>query len=319
MGLKFLDLGAGVAERIRPVHRAHRRLKPMRRTIEDVLVEAGLIDEARLRHVRRYARHNGVCLARAAVEIGGIAEELLAATMARARCGCRASIWRARAVDEDAVREVSHDLAEARRLLPLGDRPLGRAPGDSRGHGRSARLRRHRRDRDVDRLHRRAAGRRASARSATRCQRYYRGVITKMIPRRPVFGVGVADGTPAAGQPDPTTQPHHNVADEAPPELALEALVDLLVERGLIDREVWQEAVRRLIKETRRRIALRGASCYNAGMRRLRMRGVAAAALLLAGRVGSRCRRRAQRVAALVSRRFDPPARRSCAIAFMRR
>lgn len=54
----------------------------MRRTIEDVLVEAGLIDEQRLRHVRRYARHNGVCLARAAVEIGGIGEELLASTLA---------------------------------------------------------------------------------------------------------------------------------------------------------------------------------------------------------------------------------------------
>ena len=57
--------------------------------------------------------------------------------------------------------------------------------------------------------------------------RYYRGVITKMIPRkRPVFGAAVATGTPAAKPPDPTTQPHHNVADEAPPDLALRALVD---------------------------------------------------------------------------------------------
>jgi hypothetical protein len=80
--------------------------------------------------------------------------------------------------------------------------------------------------------------------------RYYRGVITKMIPRkRPVFGAAIPTGTPAAKAPDPTTQPHHNVADEAPPDVALRALVDLLVERGVLDRETWQEAVRKLVKE----------------------------------------------------------------------
>jgi hypothetical protein len=80
-------------------------------------------------------------------------------------------------------------------------------------------------------------------------KRYYRGVITKMIPRRPVFGSALPTGTPAAKPPDPTTQPHHNVADEAPPELALRALVDLLVERGVIDRDTWQDVVRKLVKE----------------------------------------------------------------------
>lgn len=83
--------------------------------------------------------------------------------------------------------------------------------------------------------------------------RYYRRVITKMIPRRPVFGATVPTGTPAAHKPEttnaPTTQPHHNVADEAPPELGLRALVDLLVERGVVNREAWQEALRRLMKE----------------------------------------------------------------------
>ena len=65
--------------------------------LEDLLVEEGLIDEARLRHVRRYARHEGVCLARAAVEIGGISDELLASTLARRAARCRASIFCARA------------------------------------------------------------------------------------------------------------------------------------------------------------------------------------------------------------------------------
>ncbi|HEX8952413.1 MAG TPA: secretion system protein E, partial [Polyangia bacterium] len=90
----------------------------MRRTIEDVLAEAGLIDEARLRHVRRFARHNGVCLARAAVEIGGLSEELLATTLATTLRLPRVDLARD-AVDEDALREVPHDLAEGRRLIPL--------------------------------------------------------------------------------------------------------------------------------------------------------------------------------------------------------
>jgi hypothetical protein len=223
----------------------------MRRTIEDVLVEAGMIDEQRLRHVRRYARHNGVCLARAAVEIGGIGEELLASTLAAKLRLPRVDLLR-ESVDEDALREVSHDLADARRLLPLGI--------DSTGPRRLIRVAM------ADPLDFDAT---EEIEMSTGCvveplvggvheigeavSRYYRRVITKMIPRRPVFGAAIATGTPAARVPekivDPTTQPHHNVADEASPELALKALVDLLVERGLVDREAWLEACKRLMKE----------------------------------------------------------------------
>jgi hypothetical protein len=63
-------------------------------------------------------------------------------------------------------------------------------------------------------------------------------------------------GTPATGvpirpeaRPEPTTQPHHVLSDEAPPDVALRALVDLLVERGVIDRESWQDLLRRIVRE----------------------------------------------------------------------
>ena len=212
-----------------------------------MLVEAGLIDEARLRHVRRYARHNGVGLARAAVEIGGISDELLASTLASRLRVPRVELSR-ESVDEDALREVPHDLAEARRLLPLSI--------DNSGARRVIRVAM------ADPLDFDAT---EEIEMSTGCsveplvarvgelgdavKRYYRGVITKMIPRRPVFGSALPTGTPAAKPPDPTTQPHHNVADEAPPELALRALVDLLVERGVIDRDTWQDVVRKLVKE----------------------------------------------------------------------
>jgi hypothetical protein len=217
----------------------------MRRTIEDVLVEAGLIDEARLRHVRRYARHNGVCLACAAVQIGGITEEALASTLAQALHLSRVDL-KAETIDDDAVREVPHDLAEARRLLPLGidraARVIRVAMADPLDFDATEEI-----EMSTGCTVEAVVGRVGEIGDAV--SRYYRGVITKMIPRRPVFGAAAATGTPAAKAADPTTQPHHNVADEAPPELALRALVDLLVDKGVLDREVWLEALRRLIKE----------------------------------------------------------------------
>ncbi|MGZ3425434.1 MAG: GspE/PulE/PilB domain-containing protein [Polyangia bacterium] len=217
----------------------------MRRTIEDVLVESGLIDEARLRHVRRYARHNGVGLAAAAVQIGGIAEEALAATLAQKLRLPRVDL-KSETVDDDAVREVPHDLAEARRLLPLtidrSSRVIRVAMADPLDFDATEEI-----EMSTGCTVEALVGRVGEIGDAV--SRYYRGVITKMIPRRPVFGATIPTGTPAAKAPDPTTQPHHNVADEAPPEVALRALVELLVERGVLDRETWQEAVRRLVKE----------------------------------------------------------------------
>lgn len=219
----------------------------MRRTLEDILLEAGLIDEARLRHVRRYARHNAVCLARAAVEHGGVGEEVLAATLATRLRLPRVS-FATEAVDEDAMREVPYDLANARRLMPLmidraGPRRVIRvAMADPLDFDATEEIEMST-GCTVDPL----VGRVSEIGDAV--MRYYRGVITKMIPRRPAFGTALSAATPASAPREPTTQPHHVVADEASPELSIGALVDLLVERGVIDREAYQDAVRRRIKE----------------------------------------------------------------------
>jgi hypothetical protein len=219
----------------------------MRRTIEDLLIEAGLLDEARLRYVRRYARHNDVCLARAVVEHGGVAEEALAAMLATRLRLPRVDLA-SEAVDEDAVREVPYDLADGRRLLPLvidraGSRRVIRvAMADPLDFDATEEI-----EMSTGCTVEPLVGRVGEIGDAV--MRYYRGVITKMIPRRPVFGSQLPTATPAAGKLGPTTQRHHQVADEAPADLAVRALVDLLVERGVIDRDVWLEAVRRLVKE----------------------------------------------------------------------
>jgi hypothetical protein len=207
----------------------------MRRTIEDVLIDAGLMDESKLRRVRRFARHNGVCLVRAVVEHGGLDEEQLAATLAEQLRLPRVDLASA-VVDDDAVREVPFDLADQRRLLPL---VIERA--DQRRVIRLAMA--DPLDFDATEEIEMSTGCRVEpmvgrvSELADAVMRYYRGIITKMIPRRAPFGG------------EPTTQPHHVIADEAPPALGLRALVELLAERGLIERAAWQEAVRRLVKE----------------------------------------------------------------------
>jgi hypothetical protein len=210
----------------------------MRRTLEDILLEEGLLDETRLKQVRHSARRGGTCLAHAAVETGQVDDERLAEAVAR-HTRCDRVRLATEAIDEDAVREVAYDLAEGHRLLPLSI--------DGSGARRVIRVAM------ADPLDFDAV---EEIEISTGCyvdpvvvrvgevaeavRRHYRGVITKMIPRR----ADSASGTVR----EPTTKPHINLPDEAPAEARLRVLVDLLCERGVLDREAYEDAVRRIVK-----------------------------------------------------------------------
>lgn len=208
-----------------------------------------MLDEAGLRQARRHARRAGVSLSRALVEQRLLTDGALAEMLVRRLHLPRVDLGH-EAVDEEALREVPHDLADGRRLLPLTlDRTAKRrvirvAMSDPL---------------DLDAVE--------EIEMSTGCdlepliapvnelaeaiRRHYRGVITKMIPRRPVYGAavgGIPPGTPAVPRVEPSTQPNHHVADEAGAALKLQALVELLVERGVIEQDAWLEAVRRLAK-----------------------------------------------------------------------
>jgi len=211
----------------------------VRRSLEDLLLEEGLLDEAGLRQARRVARHGGVALARAIVEEGRVGDEALAELVARKLRLPRVDLER-ETVDDDAIREVPFDLADARRLLPLAIDRSG--PRKTIRVAMADPL-------DLDAVEEielstgcylepvvARVGELADA-----AQRHYRHVITKMIPRRPAFGGEAVKA--------PSTKPTHQIADEAPLDVKLEALVDALVERGVIDREAVQEAVRKLIRK----------------------------------------------------------------------
>jgi type IV pilus assembly protein PilB len=211
----------------------------MRRTLEDLLLEERLVDEAGLRLARRHARKHGVSLARAVVE-QGLSDEALAEAVARRLHLPRVDLTR-EPVDDEALREVPHDLADARRLLPLSIE-------------RSAE-RRVIRVAMIDPLDLDAV---EEIEMSTGCTleplvarageladafaRHYRGKITQTIPRRAAFG--------QRGEVtlEPSTQPTHKLADEATVEVRLDALVALLIEKGIVDRPTLDEAIRRLLR-----------------------------------------------------------------------
>jgi hypothetical protein len=209
-----------------------------RRRLEDLLLEEHLLDEPALRQARRHARRSGISLSRAVVELRLLTDGALAEMLVRRLHLPRVDLGH-EAIDEEAVREVPHDLADARRLLPLTlDRGAKRrvirvAMSDPL---------------DLDAVE--------EIEMSTGCdlepliapvgeladaiRKHYRGVITKMIPRKQPYG------TTASGEI--TTQPNHRVTDEAGSALKLQALVELLAEKGIIDVDAYLEAVRRLAK-----------------------------------------------------------------------
>jgi len=217
--------------------------------LEDLLIEESMLDEGGLRQARRHARRAGISLARAVVEQRLLTDGALADMLVRRLHVPRVDLA-AEPVDQDAVREVPFELAEARRLLPLTiDRSSPRrtirvAMADPL---------------DLDAVeeiemstgcdlvpHIAPVGELAAA-----IARHYRGIITKMIPRqRTPFGERLPDaGTPAARPIEPITQPSHLVSDEADVRQRLAALVELLVERGVIERTAYDERLRKLLED----------------------------------------------------------------------
>lgn len=219
----------------------------MRPTLGDLLLEERLLDEQTLRIARRNARRAGVGLCRVLVEERHLTDGALAELVARRLKLPRVDLER-EPIDEDAVREVAMELAEARRLLPLSvdrtsqPRTLRVAMADPL---------------DSDALD--------EIELSTGCDvvpvvapvgaladaitRAYRGVITKMIPRRAASAYDTGEHrTQPMARVEPRTQPTHQIADEADLDARVEALLELLLERGVVEREALDAAIRRVLR-----------------------------------------------------------------------
>jgi hypothetical protein len=205
----------------------------MRRTLEDLLLEEKLLDEATLRQVRRHARRTGVSLVRAAIEEAQLSDERLADMVARRLRLDRIDLER-EPVDEDAVREVPYDLAEARRLLPLSiDRTEARrvirvAMADPLDLDAVDEI-----ELSTGCVMEPVVARAGQIKAAV--ERHYRRIITKIVPRHSAEP-GEGGAARARGQEGKSLDLRHR------------ALIELLVERGVIDEESYAAAIERLAR-----------------------------------------------------------------------
>jgi hypothetical protein len=220
------------------------------RGLGTVLIEEHLIAEEQLVQAQRAAQRQGSSLVTVLLEQNLVGEaELLEAI--RRRVQLPLFDPRSTPVDPDAVREVPYEEANRYRLLPVGivqrgdQRVLKVAMADpldaqaiedlefSSGTAVEPLVARHSQLVDAIRAH-------------------YRGVVTKVIPRertsgvqskslnqepsaRQIFG---SEGAAARARPAP------QAPTEGSPGSQLEALVDLLVRKGVITRDELEEELR---------------------------------------------------------------------------
>jgi len=207
---------------------------PSTATLEALLLEEKLVLEEALRDARRVALRRRLPLLEVLVDEHAVDEGQVADALARRLGIQRVTLG---ALDEDALREVPHDLASAHQVIPMHV--------DTDGTRRTLRLAM---ANPLDLLAiedvAQGSGCRVEPAVATLSElrvalhRSYRGMITKMIPR-----LG-DDLRPAV---EPTTQPHLHLPDETSLEVRLRALIEILVERGVLGAGEVEERVRRLV------------------------------------------------------------------------
>jgi hypothetical protein len=209
----------------------------MRKTLDEVLLEAGLLDEAGARSARLAARREHIALATQLYESNAISDEAMVSALEKALRMKRITLA-GETIDEEALREVPHDLASARLLLPLSidrsSRTIRVAAADPLDLEAQEEI-------EVQTGCQVDAALMRAGELAEGIQRHYRGIITKMIPRRTEGQAGGGESSAAADSSDDATTLR----------VWIDALVDQLAEHGAIDRGALENTVR---ERTRRKL-----------------------------------------------------------------
>ncbi len=233
------------------------RLRTVAKTLAEIALDEGLADEAVLAAAAMHADEAEEPLVVSLVREGKIGEVALVAALRRQ---VRVSIADPATVslDTDALRELPRDVCRRRRVLPLavqvhasGPRTLRLAMADPTDDMAVA---------EVEHLTGCQVEPALMTLSAVEelIETGYRGFVTEVMKRdrKPVYGGDPSVSTvPAApreaatsGETKPTTTPHHRITDEATDATRLRALVQLLVDKGVVTEAEYEEAVRRLLK-----------------------------------------------------------------------
>jgi hypothetical protein len=236
------------------------RVGAVQKNLADIAVEAGLVSRSDAARARRLADERGMPLVSALVREIGADELTLVGALRRI---LRVPLIDPASVrpDPDALREVPRDVCRRLKVLPIalsadssGVRVMRLAMADPTDGSAIA---------EVEHLTTCELDITALPLSAIEelTETGYRGMTTEVVlrARRP-FGEGVMTHTPliamlpegGVGGDDapeaPATVPHHSVADEADVALRVRALVQLLVGKGILREEEYDEAVRDLLK-----------------------------------------------------------------------
>jgi hypothetical protein len=233
----------------------------VQKNLADIAVEAGLVSRSDAARARRLADERGIPLVSALVREIGADELTLVAALRRL---LRVPLVDPGSVrpDPDALREVPRDVCRRLKVLPIalsadssGVRVMRLAMADPTDGAAIA---------EIEHLTTCELDITAAPLSAIEelTENGYRGMTTEVVQRaRRPFGEGVMTHTPLIAFTDagaesgahdapeaPATVPHHSVADEADALLRVRALVQLLVAKGILRDDEYEEAVRDLLR-----------------------------------------------------------------------
>lgn len=229
----------------------------MPKTFAQIAVDAGLLSRADLSRARELAEERGVPLAVIAVRELGVDEVALVAAFRRELRILAVDPGAVRP-DIDALRALSLDLCRRLRVVPLqvrggpnrDDKSLWLAMADPTDTDAIAEVERATGDVvDVALLPLSAID--------ELIERGYKELHTQVVRRTGARPFGVRGGVAtqphtrlATDEPHESTatMPFHQIADEADVKLRLSALVKLLVDRGVIKENDYEDAIRDLMK-----------------------------------------------------------------------
>lgn len=211
-------------------------MKP-HRDLSELLREEGLIDEQEAMAARRRSRREGVAFARAVLEGGRLTEAQYLETLERRLQIPRVELSTTFA-DEDAVREVSHDVATDHCLLPLDIEHKG-----TRSFLRVAMAN----PLDWEAIEEIEASSgyhidmvlAAPSELTVAIEKAYRGMVTKLIPR------GSRKQHASTSSDEEATRPM--LVSHAPIDAQLQAVIELLVSKGVISETEYVEALERIL------------------------------------------------------------------------
>ena len=227
---------------------------PAHRSLADLLVAEGVLDQAAVERAERTARRLGVGLLNALLEERLIDPRELH-DLLRDRLKLHDVDLDRVVVEPDAVRALPFAFAEQHTLLPLtlerrGGRSLMRvAMADPLDQAA------------IDEIEFTTGCRVEPALAvatdlAAAVQRHYRAVVTKVMQRvdtpPPEHRRRPPADAAAAGAPATRTEPAHRLEDEASPELRVRALLNALVRRGVLAEDEYVEELRELLKQSAR-------------------------------------------------------------------